>query len=272
MIAKFILGTKGNTSQVFSDGGDRMPVTFVKTRPCYVVNVRTMDTNGYWGVQLAFGEAKHVSKPTQGIVKKAGVKAPLRFLKEVRLAQAEVIEEGKKKGLKVDETTFFIGDEVSPAFFAKGDLVKVTGKSKGKGFQGVVKRHKFAGGPRTHGQSDRERAPGSIGQGTTPGRVYKGKRMAGRMGYDTVTIKNLLVVDVLEDGLLLKGLIPGVKNSLLSISSANAVVVPMVEEIVEEVVEQVPEEAPVVEEVPVEETPVVEVEKPVEEVVEEVSE
>lgn len=238
MIAKFILGTKGATSQVFSDKGDRMPVTFIKTRPCHVVNVRTMDTHGYWGLQLAFGQAKNISKPTQGILKKAGVKAPLRFLREVRLSSCELVEEGKKKGLKVGETSFMIGDEVPPTYFAKGDMVTVTGKSKGKGFQGVVKRHKFAGGPRTHGQSDRERSPGSIGQGTTPGRVYKGKRMAGRMGYETVTVKNLLVVDSLEDGLLVKGLVPGPSEGLIAISSANAVAMPVIEEVVEEVAEE----------------------------------
>ncbi len=270
MIAKFILGTKGNTSQVFSDGGDRMPVTFVKTSPCHVVNVRTMDTHGYWGIQLAFGEAKNISKPRQGILKKAGVKAPLRFLKEVRLAEAEPVEEGKKKGLKVGEATFMVGDEVPAANFAKGDFVTVTGRSKGKGFQGVVKRHKFAGGPRTHGQSDRERAPGSIGQGTTPGRIYKGKRMAGRMGFDTITVKNLLIADVLEDGLLIKGLIPGPRDNLISIVSAQAVAMPVVEEI-EEVVEETPvEEAKeeAVEEVKEE----VEVEKESEEKVAEVKE
>jgi len=242
MIAKFILGTKGATSQVFSDKGDRMPVTFIKTRPCHVVNVRTMDTHGYWGLQLAFGQAKNISKPTQGILKKAGVKAPLRFLREVRLSSCELVEDGKKKGLKVGETSFMIGDEVPPTYFAKGDMVTVTGKSKGKGFQGVVKRHKFAGGPRTHGQSDRERSPGSIGQGTTPGRVYKGKRMAGRMGYETVTVKNLLVVDSLEDGILIKGLVPGPSEGLIAISSANAVAVPVMEEVIEEVVEEVVEE------------------------------
>lgn len=246
MIAKFILGTKGSTSQVFSDGGDRMPVTFVKTSPCHVVNVRTMDKHGYWGIQLAFGKVKNlknISKPTQGILKKAGVKAPLRFLKEVRIASAELIEEGKKKGLKVGETAFMVGDEVPSSYFAKGDLVTVSGKSKGKGFQGVVKRHKFSGGPRTHGQSDRERAPGSIGQGTTPGRVYKGKRMAGRMGFDMTTVKNLLVTDVLEDGLLIKGLIPGAKDTLITIASANAVAMPVIEEV------EPAEEVQVVEEV-----------------------
>src|SRR5690606_18830189 len=110
------------------------------------------------------------------------------------------------------------GTEVKPAlFFQKGDEVKVTGTSKGKGFQGVVKRHGFAGGPRTHGQSDRERAPGSIGQTTTPGRVYKGKRMAGRMGGDTVTVRGLRVTEVTEEGIYVTGVIPGSKGSLVQI-------------------------------------------------------
>lgn len=225
MIAKFILGAKGNTTQVFSESGERIPVTFVKTKPCYVSGVKTMDTHGYWGIQLAFGEAKNIAQPTKGILKKAGIKVPLRFLKEVRLSSAEPFKEGKKAGLKIGESIFMTGDEVPSSYFAKGDVIKVTATSKGKGFQGVVKRHKFAGGPRTHGQSDRERAPGSIGQGTTPGRVYKGKKMAGRMGGETVTIKNLSVFDVEEDGLLLKGLLPGVKGALVTISSPTAVAV-----------------------------------------------
>ena len=114
------------------------------------------------------------------------------------------------------------GHELKPElFFKKGDLVNVTGVSKGKGFQGVVKRHHFKGGSRTHGQSDRERAPGSIGQTTTPGRVYKGKRMAGRMGGDRIKVKNLMIVEVKADGILVKGLVPGARGGLLEILSSN---------------------------------------------------
>ena len=242
MIAKFVLGSKGNTSQVFSADGERIPVTFVKTRPCYVVGVKTMDTHGYWSVQLGFQETRNISKPTAGILKKAGIKAPLRFLKEVRLKVAESIIKEKKLGLKIGETTFMTGDEVVTNHFAQGDRVSVTATSKGKGFQGVVKRHKFAGGPRTHGQSDRERAPGSIGQGTTPGRIYKGKKMAGLMGNETVTIKNLTVFEVQDDGLLLKGLVPGSRGSLVTVTSPNVVVVETQQPVEAEKVEESPTE------------------------------
>ena len=113
-----------------------------------------------------------------------------------------------------------VGDEIKPTlFFKKGDLIDISGISKGKGFQGVVKRHGFAGGPRTHGQSDRERAPGSIGQTTTPGRVFKGKRMAGRMGGKRATVKKLQIVDVNDDGLVVKGLVPGAIGGLLEVRS-----------------------------------------------------
>ncbi len=125
-----------------------------------------------------------------------------------------------KKGIIFGETKIFIGDSIKPTVvFKKGDLVKVSGTSKGKGFQGVVKRHHFAGGPKTHGQSDRERAPGSIGSTTTPGRVYKGKRMAGRMGGERVTVRNLEIVEVKDDGIVVKGLVPGAKKGLLEIVS-----------------------------------------------------
>src|SRR3990167_2678095 len=136
--------------------------------------------------------------------------------------EVSLIEKEKKKGIKIGETEMFVGDAVQPAtMFAKDDLIQVTGVSKGKGFQGVVRRHGFHGGPRTHGQSDRERAPGSIGQGTTPGRVYKGKRMAGRMGSETATIKNLRIVEAGEQKLVIQGLVPGAKGTLLTISFVN---------------------------------------------------
>ncbi len=257
MFAKFTLGTKESTSQMFSKNGERMPVTFIKTRPCFVSGVRTPETHGYWGVQLAFGETKNISKPSEGILKKAGIKTPLRFLKEVRIRTSqnlhkvepiEAVEEGKKKGVKIGESNFMVGDELPTNMFAEGDSIVVTGHSKGKGFQGVVRRHKFAGGPRTHGQSDRERSPGSIGQGTTPGRILKGKRMAGRMGGETITIENLTIVDTNEDGVFVKGLIPGVRGGLISIASTSPIVI--VEEVMEEVeapVEEVVAEEPVAE-------------------------
>lgn len=219
----FILGEKSDQSQVYDDKGSRIPITFVKTSPCYVVDMKWPSKHGYFAVMLGFGQTKNIKKSIQGKVTKAGVKTPLRFFREVRLEgygdRIKLIDE-VKKGLLIGETKLYVGDEAKPTvFFKKGDIVDVSGISKGKGFQGVVKRHHFAGGPRTHGQSDRERAPGSIGQTTTPGRVYKGKRMAGRMGGDRVTLKNLKVIEVKKDGLLIKGLVPGAKGGLLEIKA-----------------------------------------------------
>lgn len=131
------------------------------------------------------------------------------------------LEEDGKKGIQVGEAKLFIGEEVKPdIFFKAGDMVTITGTSKGKGFQGVVKRHGFAGGPKTHGQSDRWRAPGSAGQSTTPGRIYKGKRMAGRMGSDRITVQNLKVIKVDETGITVKGVVPGHTHGLIEIISA----------------------------------------------------
>jgi len=244
MVQKFILGTKGVSSQVFTDKGVRVPTTFVHTPTCHVIGVRTQETDGYWAIQLGFGKTKSIKNPQQGLLKKAGIKTPLRFFREVRLDGAsQTLEvtsvEGKKAGIKVGDVEFHVGDVIEPQkFFSQGDTVEVTGTSKGKGFAGVVKRHGFHGGPRTHGQSDRERAPGSIGMSTTPGRVLKGKRMAGRMGHETVTIKNLEILSVTNDGVLLKGLLPGPTRSLLILRSAQSLPEPA-----EEVVEAVPTEA-----------------------------
>ena len=229
MKAQFILGTKGISRQTFTESGVRIPVTEITVSPCHLVGIRSMDTDGYWAVQLGFGTTKNGKKSQEGLLKKAGIKTPLNFFREVRLdnlmktgMEVSLIEKDKKKGIKIGETEMFVGDAVQPAtMFAKDDLIQVTGVSKGKGFQGVVRRHGFHGGPRTHGQSDRERAPGSIGQGTTPGRVYKGKRMAGRMGSETATIKNLRIVEAGEQKLVIQGLVPGAKGTLLTISFVN---------------------------------------------------
>ena len=200
-----ILGQKGKMSQSFVEAR-RVPVTKIAAGPCVVTQLKTPEKDGYWAVQLGFGEKKikNVTKPLQGHLKGAikDKKAP-RFLKEVRLSE--------DSGLKV-------GDQVLLTdVFKVGDFVAVIGTSKGKGFQGVVKRWGFHGGPRTHGQSDRERAPGSIGQTTTPGRVFKGKHMAGRMGGDRVTVKNLQVISVdPEKGEIeISGAIPGTTGGLV---------------------------------------------------------
>ena len=206
----FILGEKSEQSQTFTDEGERIPTTFIKTTPCFLIDIKEPPKHGYFSVMLGFGQTKNIKKPNMGKLRKAGVKTPLRFLREFRV-------DSNKFGHKIK-----IGEEIKPIlFFKKGEYVNVSGISKGKGFQGVVKRHGFAGGPRTHGQSDRERAPGSIGQTTTPGRVFKGKRMAGRMGGRRTTIKNLQIVEVKEDGLVVKGLVPGARGGLLEVIKAN---------------------------------------------------
>lgn len=199
-----ILGTKIGQTQQFTEDGKRIPVTVITAGPCWVTQIT--DHTEYQNVQIGFGHIKNMSKAEIGHIKKAGLDTKLRFLRTVRMTDIGDMKAGAE--IKV-------GDVFQP-----GDAIAVTGTSKGKGFAGVVKRHNFRGGPRTHGQSDRERAPGSIGQTTTPGRVYRGKRMAGRMGTDTVTVHGLVVVAVNSDTnqLTVKGLVPGGKHSLLRIS------------------------------------------------------
>jgi len=222
IMAGFILGEKSGQTQVFDEKGQRIPATFVRTTPNYLVGIKKIEEHGYNALKIGFKQVKNIKKPVRGELAKAGVKAPLRFLREFRLDkvvdQVKFIEEGGKQGVVIGEVKIFIGDMIKPEIlFKKGDLIDVSGVSKGKGFQGVVRRHHFKGGPRTHGQSDRERAPGSIGQTTTPGRVYRGKRMAGRMGGEKVTVKNLQVIDVRDDGLLIKGLVPGPQGELVEL-------------------------------------------------------
>lgn len=217
----FILGTKNEQTQMFDTEGKRIPVTLVDTSSCYVIDVRTLRP-GVCAIIVGFGVAKKANKPTEGKLKKAGIETPLRFFREFTFHSPDVsiIEEEGKKGIQMKEVKLMIGDKVTPTmFFKEGDIIDVAGTSKGKGFQGVVKRHNFRGGPRTHGQSDRERAPGSVGSGTTPGRIYKGKSMAGRMGTDRVTVKSLTVVSVNDDQMTVKGLVPGNVNGLLEITS-----------------------------------------------------
>jgi len=205
---KTFFGFKKDMSQTYV-GDTRVPVTVVDSKACVVTAVKTKEKDGYWGVQLGVGEKKlkNVKNPQKGHLEKTSKTmawAP-RYFREIKLeANPEV-----KVGDKIMVTDIF----------KKGDMVTVSGTSKGKGFAGVVKRWHFAGGPRTHGQSDRLRAPGSIGQGTTPGRVLKGKHMAGRMGNARVTIKNLIVTMVDPENALLElsGPVPGVRNGLLEI-------------------------------------------------------
>jgi len=229
-----LLGTKDKMEAAFV-GTTRVPLTWVKMTPCVVTQVKSQDQDGYWAIQLGFGErkSKNISKQLQGHLKGAikDKKAPL-FLREIRLSEAPDMK---------------VGDIVKITdVFKKGDVIKVTGTSKGKGFAGVVKRWGFAGGPRTHGQSDRERAPGSIGQGTTPGRVYKGKKMAGRMGGQKVSVSNLTVVDINSQNnmMAVSGAVPGRSGGLLIIKKlASGSLEELEEEAPEVVVQEVEEEA-----------------------------
>ncbi|HTY36895.1 MAG TPA: 50S ribosomal protein L3 [Bacteroidota bacterium] len=201
-----ILGKKIGMTSIFDDNGQMIPCTIIEAGPCYVTQVRTKDKDGYEAVQLGFDEIKErlVNKPLKGHFKKSGVK-PLRLISEFR---------------NVNGTQFQVGQEVRVDAFVQGDIVDVSGRSKGRGFQGVVKRHHFGGvGMTTHGQSDRVRAPGSIGASSYPSRVMKGRRMAGRMGGDRVTVKNLQVLKVIAESniLIVKGSVPGAINSYLEI-------------------------------------------------------
>ncbi len=196
-----VIGRKLGMSQVFRDNGKAEVVTVVEAGPCIVVQVKTEAKEGYNAVQLGFGKAKRLKSPQRGHLKGLG---DFRYLREFRLTDTE--------GVKV-------GDSVDVSLFQVGDLVDITGVSKGRGFAGVVKRYGFAGGPKTHGQSDRHRAPGSIGASASPGRVLKGTRMPGRMGNERVTVRNLEVcqADPTRNLLLVKGAVPGAKNGLLLI-------------------------------------------------------
>jgi large subunit ribosomal protein L3 len=207
---KGILGKKVGMTQVFSERGEAIPVTVIEAGPCFVAQIKTVEQDGYTAVQLGFEETKpkRLTQPQLKHLQKSNLPA-LRHLRELRVADDELasFEEGQK--LTVD-------------IFEKGELVDVTGTSKGRGFAGVVKRYHFRGGPKTHGQSDRQRAPGSVGACTTPGRVFKGKRMPGRMGGERVTTQTLQVVlvDPERNLLALRGAVPGSKNGLLLIREA----------------------------------------------------
>lgn len=199
-----IYGTKIKQAQMFLQNGMRIPVTQIKVDGNVVAGIKTKDKNLYDALQIGFGAKKRANKSIVGFMKKANLAFIPKFLREIKVADEENLPK--------------LGDVIKPQdVFKPGDIVDAIGISKGKGFAGVVKKHHFKGGPRTHGQSDRERAPGSIGQTTTPGRVYKGKRMAGHMGSEKVTIKNLEIVAVDDIFLYVKGLVPGSVNSLLKI-------------------------------------------------------
>lgn len=216
-----LLGKKIGMTQIFNEQGEAIPVTIIKAGPCYVTHVRTPERDGYRAYQLGFeeiepkrltrgekghlgllkGDAKH---PQRKSFKEAV--PPLRYLREFRLQDN-------------GEIAWHEGQKITVSIFTRGDRVDVTGLSKGRGTAGVVKRHGFRGGPKTHGQSDRQRAPGSVGATTTPGHVFKGTRMAGRMGNERVTVQNLEVVAVDPERHLLavRGSVPGARNGLVII-------------------------------------------------------
>jgi len=196
-----IIGRKLGMTQIFKENGKAQAVTAIEAGPCTVIQVKTAAKEGYDAVQLGFGGAKRLKSPQRGHLKELG---QFKYLREFRVDSAEAAK---------------AGDSVDVNLFKEGDIVDVTGVSKGKGFAGVVKRHGFAGGPKTHGQSDRHRHPGSIGATTSPGRVFKGTRMAGRMGGNHVTVRHLEVfeADSERNLLLLKGAVPGNRNGLLLI-------------------------------------------------------
>jgi len=205
---KGILGTKLGMTQVFNEAGQMVPVTVVQAGPCVVTGVRTPDNDGYSAVQLGFGEInpRKVTKPVSGVYEKAGL-TPRRYLAELRTD---------------DASEYTLGQEVTAEVFASGQHVDVSGKSKGKGFAGVMKRHGFKGLSSSHGTQRKHRSPGSIGGCATPGRVFKGLRMAGRMGAVKTTTLSLNVhkVDAERGLVLIKGAIPGPKGGLVLVRSA----------------------------------------------------
>lgn len=201
-----IIGKKLGMSNIFGKDGEIIPVTVIQAGPCNVVNIRTKEKDGYEALQLSFGERKdrHTSKPLAGQFKASGLK-PARLLKEFK---------------NFNVADYKVGDQIGADFFVEGEKIKVRGRSKGKGFQGVMRRHNFGGvGGTTHGQSDRLRAPGSIGASSYPSRVFKGQRMAGRMGYENVTVAGLKVVKVIPEQNLIfvKGAVPGSVNTILEL-------------------------------------------------------
>ncbi|PJF44882.1 MAG: 50S ribosomal protein L3 [Phototrophicales bacterium] len=219
---KGIIGRKVGMTQIFTENGDVIPVTVIKAGPCYVTQLRTPENDGYRAVQLGFEElpprrngSSRLKQPQQGHLRRKelrdkGIELPdLRVLREFRLTEDE------QNGLEEGQT-------ITVDAFEVGDLVDIIGTSKGRGFAGTVKRHNFNRQPKTHGQSDRERAPGSVGASAFPGRTFKGTRMAGRMGNERVTVQNLVVqvVDPEHNLLAVRGSVPGARGGLVLIKAA----------------------------------------------------
>ena len=195
------LGKKIGMTQIFREDGKVVPVTVIEAGPCVVTQVKTKETDGYEAVQLGYGDIKRRNKPQAGHLKNSRLS---RYLREVATN---------------DTSEFAVGQTIGVDIFETGEKVDIIGTSKGRGFAGVMKRWNFGGGPRTHGQSDRARAPGSIGGGTTPGKVYKGLKMGGHMGNRRITVKALEIIEIDAERnlLMIKGGIPGATNSLIQI-------------------------------------------------------
>jgi large subunit ribosomal protein L3 len=202
MMIPGIIGKKIGMTQVFRDNGKMEAVTLIEAGPCTITQVKTAEKEGYNAVQVGFGQAKKLTKAEQGHIKELG---KFKHLREFTVTDPKSVK---------------VGDKLDVSVFKPGDVVNVSGISKGKGFAGVVKRYGFKGGPKTHGQSDRTRAPGAIGATTTPGRVLKGLRMAGHMGLEQVTVRRLEVfkTDPEKNLLLVRGAVPGNRDGLLLIS------------------------------------------------------
>ena len=200
----FIIGKKLGMTRVFDEVGNNLPVTIIEAGPCPIVQVKSENKEGYSSLQLGFSREKKPNKPLSGHFKKSNIQDCTKILKEFRCK-------------KVDDS--FLGKEVKVNSFDEGDLVSVTGLSKGKGFAGHMKRHNFSGGRASHGKNSVMRKAGSVGAGTWPGRVWKGTRMAGRMGGDNVTVDNLKVIKIDSDNNLLfvKGAVPGSSKSIVYI-------------------------------------------------------
>ena len=203
-----LFAKKVGMTQIFDESGTILPVTILKTELCQVSQIKTKDTDGYDAVQVCYGEEKveNINKATRGHLKKVGDKG-FKYFGEFHVSSPE---------------EFKLGQVVKLDTFSVGEKVRVTGKSIGKGFAGCQKRHNFSRGPMTHG-SKNHRLPGSIGAGTTPGRVYPGKKMAGRLGNNKITIKNteILAVNIKEKVIVLKGSLPGKAHSLLKLQTTN---------------------------------------------------
>ncbi len=203
-MAEGLLGKKIGMAQLFQESGEVVPVSVLQVGPCFVTQIKTPERDGYGALQIGFEESRRLTKPARGHLKTL---PPLKHLLEVRTG---------------DVANFQVGQKLNVSLFAVGDLVDVSGISKGKGTAGVVKRHHFRGGPATHGQSDRLRRPGASGATTTPGRVLRGMRMAGRMGNTHATVLNLEVirVDAERNLLAVKGAVPGAKDAIVFIRKA----------------------------------------------------